>query len=55
MKNYGCLIKHGGKHKSVVHKESGTVIPVPIPSHGNNIGENYIKQLKKLIIIIEGK
>ena len=30
---FGCIIATGGNHsKKVVHKESGTVIPIPIES-----------------------
>lgn len=44
---FGCEIKTGGNHsKKVVHKTSGTVIPIPI--HGNCIDEAYIKELKDL-------
>lgn len=44
---FGCTIISGGKHsKKVVHKESGTIIPIPM--HGKCIGEAYIKELKDL-------
>ena len=44
---YGCIIKTGGNHsKRVVHKESGTVIPIPM--HGKYIGEAYVTELKEL-------
>lgn len=43
---YGCIIESGGKHTRIVHPASGTVIP--IPRHGKNVGEAYIKQLKNL-------
>ena len=44
---FGCIIATGGNHsKKVVHKESGTVIPIPI--HGKHIGEAYVKELKQL-------
>lgn len=44
---FGCEIKTGGNHsKKVIHRESGTVIPIPI--HGNCIGEAYVKELKDL-------
>ena len=45
---FGCTVLIGrGKHSmKVVHKESGTVIP--IPKHGNHVKEAYIKQLKDL-------
>lgn len=44
---YGCIIKTGGKHGiKVAHVPSGTVIP--IPRHGKNVEEAYIKQLKDL-------
>lgn len=44
---FGCQIIAGGKHsKKVVHVPSGTVIPIPM--HGKNIGEAYVKQLKIL-------
>ncbi|MCM1267598.1 MAG: hypothetical protein NC302_06805 [Bacteroidales bacterium] len=44
---YGCEIKTGGNHsKKVVHRPSGTVIPIPI--HDKCIGEAYVKELKDL-------
>ena len=44
---FGCVIRTGGNHGiKVVHILSGTVIPIPI--HGKNIQECYVKQLKKL-------
>lgn len=44
---YGCTVVAGGKHsKKVVHIPTGTVIPIPM--HGKNIGEAYVKQLKDL-------
>lgn len=49
--NKGCLILSGGNHLKVVHKESGTVIP--IPTHDKFVQDVYIKQLKKLLIKIE--
>lgn len=52
--SFGCTVKYGGKHPKVVHKPSGTVIPVP--RHGKYIGEAYINQLKALFCSIqEGK
>ena len=51
---YGCLVDNGGKHSvKIVHKESGTVIP--IPKHGNTVGEAYIQQLKVLFDLIDLK
>lgn len=45
--HFGCEIKTGGNHsQKVVHRASGTVIPIPI--HGNCIGESYVKELKVL-------
>lgn len=45
--HFGCIVVTGGNHsKKVVHKESGTVIPIPM--HGKHIGEAYIKELKQL-------
>lgn len=43
---FGCDVKSGGKHMRVVHVPSGSI--VPIPRHGKNVGEAYIKQLKDL-------
>lgn len=44
---YGCIVVTGGNHsKKIVHKESGTVIPIPI--HGKYIKEAYVKELKEL-------
>lgn len=48
---FGCDVVSGGNHMKVVHRQSGTVIP--IPRHGKCIGEAYIKQLKKLFDIIK--
>lgn len=43
----GCTITDGGKHPiKVVHKPTGTIIP--IPRHGKYVKEAYIKQLKDL-------
>ena len=53
MKHYGCEIVYGGNHPKVVHRESGTIIPVP--KHGKTIGEAYVKQLKDLLDIIKGE
>jgi len=47
---FGCKVMSGGKHLRVVHKESGRI--VPIPRHGNTVGEAYIKQLKDLFNLI---
>lgn len=45
--HFGCEIKTGGNHsQKVIHRASGTVIPIPI--HGNCIGEAYVKELKDL-------
>lgn len=45
---FGCIVdSKGGKHPlRVVHKETGTIIPIPV--HGKTIGEGYIRQLKEL-------
>lgn len=49
----GCIVDRGGKHSMhIVHKNSGTVIPIPI--HGKNIKEAYVSQLKNLYIRING-
>lgn len=53
MKHYGCEIVYGGNHPKVVYREYGTIIPVP--KHGNAIGEAYIKQLKDLLDMIKGE
>ena len=51
-KAYGCIVGGGGKHPfHVVHKQTGTVIP--IPTHGNTVDEAYIRQLRKLFETIE--
>ena len=40
--HFGCEIISGGNHsKKVVHRSSGTVIPIPM--HGKCIGEAYVK------------
>ena len=45
--HFGCEIISGGNHsKKVVHRSSGTVIPIPM--HGKCIGEAYVKELKDL-------
>jgi len=46
--HYGCIVlKSGGRHPiKVIHKETGTVIP--IPKHSKHVQEVYIKQLKDL-------
>jgi len=49
--HFGCKISTGGKHTKVVHVESGTVIP--IPRHGKNIKEAYVKRLRALFDSIE--
>jgi len=52
MEAYGCVVKPGGKHPMcIIHKKSGTLIPIPI--HGKHVQDVYIKQLKKLILQIE--
>ena len=46
-RHLGCIVKTGGKHGTkIAHVPSGTVIPIPI--HGNTIGEAYIEKLKNL-------
>ena len=51
---YGCITAAGGKHQlKIIHRESGTVIP--IPCHGDVVGEAYIKETKKLFKEIDGK
>ena len=50
--HYGCITAPGGRHQlKIIHKESGTVIP--IPSHGDTVAEVYIKQAKALFVEIE--
>lgn len=44
--HFGCIVVGGGNHMKVVHRTSGTVIP--IPRHGETVKEAYIKQLKNL-------
>ncbi len=48
---FGCIVIGGGNHMKVIHKASGTVIPVP--RHGKTVGEAYIKQLKILFDTIK--
>ncbi len=49
---YGCKVGGGGKHPfHVADPRTGTVIP--IPTHGNTVGEAYIKQLRDLFEKIE--
>ena len=44
---FGCTVASGGNHsKKIIHKDSGTVIPIPM--HGKTIKEAYIKELKIL-------
>lgn len=51
---FGCEVRTGGNHsKKVVHRESGTVIPIPM--HGKCIGEVYIRELKILFDTIKEK
>jgi hypothetical protein len=51
---FGCDIITGGNHsQKVVHRPSGTVIPIPM--HGKNIGEAYVKELKDLFDRIRGE
>ncbi len=48
VEHFGCITTSGGRHPlKIVHKETGTVIP--IPHHGDTVGEVYIGQIKKLI------
>ena len=44
---FGCVVVTGGNHsQKVVHKASGTVIPIPM--HGKTIKEAYVRELKIL-------
>ena len=53
-KSYKCIVKTGGNHPIlIVHKETGTVIP--IPCHGDFVKPAYIKELKDLFNTINGK
>jgi UDP-N-acetylglucosamine pyrophosphorylase len=52
MKHFGCIIENGGNHTKVVCKQPPRVIP--IPRHGKNVEEAYIKQLKELLDLIRG-
>lgn len=45
-KYFGCIVVGGGNHMKIIHRLSGTVIP--IPRHGKTVKETYIKQLKNL-------
>lgn len=47
---YGCIVESGGKHMHIVHRDLNRVIPIPI--HGKNVQEAYIKQLKELFDLI---
>lgn len=51
--SYGCIVgKKGGRHPfHVAYPPLGRVIP--IPTHGNLVGEAYIKQLRELFEEIE--
>lgn len=50
---FGCEVITGGNHsQKVVHRPSGTVIPIPM--HGKHIGEAYVKELKDLFNRIKG-
>lgn len=49
--HFGCIVIGGGNHMKVVHRASGTVIP--IPRHGKTVKEAYIKQLKNLFDSIQ--
>ena len=47
-KGYGLIVVPGGKHPmKIVHRESGTVIPIPV--HGKTVDEAYIKEVKRLL------
>jgi len=51
--HFGCEIETGGRHsQKVVHRPSGTIIPIPI--HDKNIKEAYVKELKDLFDQIRG-
>ena len=53
-KAYGCKVLTGGNHQiRIVHKESGTVIP--IPQHGKTVKEAYIMELRDLFEMIDSK
>ena len=52
--SFGCIVVTGGNHQiRIVHKPSGTVIP--IPQHGKTVKEAYIMELRDLFDAIEGK
>ncbi len=58
-KQYGCKILTGGnhQHRIVFDPESDCPIQrkvIPIPSHGKSVPEIVVKELKQLIIEIEG-
>ena len=51
---FGCEIITGGNHsQKVVHKPSGTVIPIPM--HVKCIGEANVAEQKKLFNQIKGE
>ena len=46
-KHYGCEVIKGGNHQiRILHRPSGTVIP--IPQHGKTVKEAYIMELRQL-------
>ena len=48
VKAYDCITETGGKHPlKIIYPPTNTVIPIPM--HGNQIGEAYIKQIKLLL------
>ena len=54
VKAFGCIVISGGRHQmKIVHKPTGTVIP--IPSHGDTVAEAYIKEIKKMLDKIRGE
>ncbi len=49
---FGCEVRAGGKHgKTIIHRPSGTVIPIPY--HGKHVKEAYVRALKSLFNAIE--
>lgn len=51
-KIYDCIVLIGGNHQiRIVHKKSGTVIP--IPHHGKCVNRVYVKELNELFNEIE--
>ena len=52
---HGCIFTTGGNHQyRIVYKGDGWSKVIPIPCHGDTVGEMYIKEIKILIDEITG-